>query len=578
MFALRGARLAVTAAVAGVVLLIVAALALILLLVGALAGEVAHDEAANPPDFCVPVIGLPGDPGAVRNPTTGGFTVTSEYGMRLQPVTGEWRLHAGIDMAQDNGGYRPIVAAAAGQVVETGNRGGPGLFINIDHGGGFVTRYLHLSRIDVQVGHTVAAGDPIGVEGNTGGISTGAHLHFETLFNGKPEDPREWFAENGIAVPEPGKPGAAPPPGEGGQEPVPTAAPASYQRTQEGDIPSASSSPADVPEVIEGYRGEQLVNAGHIIVKGQEMDLDQYTIALGVMTAMGESSLINVDHGDEVGPDSRGLFQQRSSWGTEEERMHPPTAAGFFFDALVQVEDYRDLPPTIAAHRTQRNADPNHYEPFWEPAVIVTAVLTEDEDFLDELLPIGCGDPITPPPPGDGSGEAIVEAATAYAGTPYSWGGGDVNGPTLGTYGGPGWDGRHIVGFDCSGLVLYAVYQATGVELPHSAEMQGQRGAPVPRDYDQMVPGDVISFSEDGSGNPGSFGHVGIYIGDGKMIHAPLPDDVVKETQLQGNRYWEDMHWEVRRYSTQEPSQASGPVTDRDAPYHDEWGEVSLSR
>ena len=100
------------------------------------------------------------------------------------------------------------------------------------------------------------------------------------------------------------------------------------------------------------------------VLKGINLEIPSgQTVA--VMTAMGESSLINVDHGDAAGPDSRGLFQQRDNgaWGTYADRMNPQTAATNFYTALLRVEGWETLPPTIAAHRVQRNADPNHYAP-----------------------------------------------------------------------------------------------------------------------------------------------------------------------------------------------------------------------
>lgn len=107
------------------------------------------------------------------------------------------------------------------------------------------------------------------------------------------------------------------------------------------------------------------------------------------------------------------------------------------------------------------------------------------------------------------------------------------------------------MGFDCSGLVLFAVHNATSIQLPHSAELQGKdpRGTPVPRDWNLMQPGDIIAFSEDGSGAPGSFGHVGIYLGDGKMIHAPRPGKTVEIAQLRGSAYHEAMAWSIMRYT-----------------------------
>lgn len=495
-----------------------------------------------------PIIG-----GETRPPVAGSFSTTSEYGTRTHPVTGEVKMHWGLDLAVSphNG---PVVAARAGVVKELPNTEGGGLQVVIDHGGGELTRYLHLSAQTVEVGETVWAGKQIGMQGNTG-MSTGAHLHFEVETAGARINPRTWLEQAGVVVPPVGGSATAPPVVEkdpGGLPILPV------QPWPINPGPPGETNPIieDLPEQVGPYKGEQVLNAAYVIKAGQDLDLDAQSITIGVMTAMGESSLINVDHGDEAGPDSRGLFQQRDSWGTEEERMHPPTASSLFFNALVEVPGYLELEPTIAAHLTQRNADPYHYAPFWGYAVEMVSVLTEDPELLEKLPPPGgpvegCDDPIMPPPPGDGSGAAIVEAAQHYLGTPYSWGAGDITGPTLGTYGGPGLDGRNTVGFDCSGLVLFAVYSATGIQLTHSAEQQGQdpRGVDVPRDINLMEPGDVVSFSEDGSGAPGSFGHVGIYIGGGQMIHAPRPGKFVEIVQLHGSSYYEPMHWSIKRFT-----------------------------
>ncbi len=100
--------------------------------------------------------------------------------------------------------------------------------------------------------------------------------------------------------------------------------------------------------------------------------------AIGVMTAMGESSLKVLDYGDDVGPDSRGLFQQRANgaWGSYEDRMDPFISATNFFKALQGVTDREQLTPTLAAHRTQRNADPNHYTKYWDAATQVVEYLS----------------------------------------------------------------------------------------------------------------------------------------------------------------------------------------------------------
>ncbi|MGY1610221.1 hypothetical protein [Geodermatophilus sp. SYSU D00700] len=142
--------------------------------------------------------------------------------------------------------------------------------------------------------------------------------------------------------------------------------------------PAVRIDPAAVPAgPVAGYAGEQLANAAAIVNAAADLGLDTCAQVIGVMTAMGESSLRVLDHGDAAGPDSRGLFQQRDNgaWGSYADRMDPATSATNFFLALQEVPGWRALPPTIAAHRTQRNADPYHYQRYWGPAVEVVGAL-----------------------------------------------------------------------------------------------------------------------------------------------------------------------------------------------------------
>lgn len=136
--------------------------------------------------------------------------------------------------------------------------------------------------------------------------------------------------------------------------------------------------PATVPtEPIAGYSGDQLVNAAHILGAGADLGLGVRDQAIGVMTAMGESSLTVLDHGDDAGPDSRGLFQQRDNgaWGTYADRMDPYTSATNFFTALAALPDRDSQEPTILAHQVQRNADPYYYARYWDAAVAVVDAL-----------------------------------------------------------------------------------------------------------------------------------------------------------------------------------------------------------
>jgi murein DD-endopeptidase MepM/ murein hydrolase activator NlpD len=127
--------------------------------------------------------------GRYIQPTPG--VVISEFGMRLHPIYGTWKLHAGQDRGDGTG--TPIHAVDCGKVDYIGwDPGGYGSFVDILHGNGLVTRSAHQSQILVKVpGQTVKQGEVIGLVGQSGGV-TGPHLHFETRRNGKPENPRNY--------------------------------------------------------------------------------------------------------------------------------------------------------------------------------------------------------------------------------------------------------------------------------------------------------------------------------------------------------------------------------------------------
>ena len=137
---------------------------------------------------------------------------------------------------------------------------------------------------------------------------------------------------------------------------------------------------------VAGYGREQLANACTIMAAGRDLGLDERDQTIAVMTAMGESSLQNIDYGDwetsgVTNPDgsrttSIGLFQQQDSWGTREARLDPYTAAGIFYRAMTRrVPDRATTEPTIVAHLTQINADPSHYARYWDAATRVVASL-----------------------------------------------------------------------------------------------------------------------------------------------------------------------------------------------------------
>ncbi len=117
--------------------------------------------------------------------------LVSNFGNRIDPFRKQLAFHAGVDFAIASGA--PVYAAAGGKVRFAGRRGAFGNLIEIAHGNGLVTRYAHLSRIGVRNGEVVTPGQAIGAVGSTG-RSTGAHLHFEVLRNGRYLDPRRFLA------------------------------------------------------------------------------------------------------------------------------------------------------------------------------------------------------------------------------------------------------------------------------------------------------------------------------------------------------------------------------------------------
>lgn len=114
----------------------------------------------------------------------------SGYGYRTHPISGQRRMHTGVDIGAPTG--QKIVAATDGLVVSAGWRGGYGLTVVIDHGGGVATLYAHQSRLAVAEGQIVDAAETIGYIGSTG-YSTGPHLHFEVRVDGSPVDPMDWY-------------------------------------------------------------------------------------------------------------------------------------------------------------------------------------------------------------------------------------------------------------------------------------------------------------------------------------------------------------------------------------------------
>jgi cell wall-associated NlpC family hydrolase len=302
-------------------------------------------------------------------------------------------------------------------------------------------------------------------------------------------------------------------------------------------------------------------NAQIIVAVGEKMHIPPQGIVVAEATALTESRLKNYandgtgqlapdQHGieaslrfphDAVGHDhgSMGIMQQQWPWwGTMTELMTPAIAARKFYEALLKVPNWQNLPVTVAAQSVQGSALPDAYAQ-WEPraralyaayrgaggatsdadaaAVGVAAVLPANPNSaspeqagansLCDVLKSGVAyqhaaeaNPVTR---SSEAGVRAVRAAQSQLGLPYVWGGGGYDGPSNG-------------GFDCSGLTQYAIYQASGKKLPRTTYEQVNTGVPVP-DLHQMLPGDLVfsNFSERGPE------HVQLYAGGGRVVEAP---------------------------------------------------------
>jgi murein DD-endopeptidase MepM/ murein hydrolase activator NlpD len=138
------------------------------------AGALAPASATSAQGFQWPIAGRIGSP----------------FGYRVHPIFGTRRLHTGVDIGAPSG--TPIHAAKAGVVIHAGWRGGYGNTVMVEHEGGVVTLYAHMTRTASAVGQTVLGGDVIGYVGSTGN-STGPHLHLEVRVGGQPVDPAPYL-------------------------------------------------------------------------------------------------------------------------------------------------------------------------------------------------------------------------------------------------------------------------------------------------------------------------------------------------------------------------------------------------
>jgi hypothetical protein len=305
-----------------------------------------------------------------------------------------------------------------------------------------------------------------------------------------------------------------------------------------GAVPAGLTTQNSHGETV-NLSGRQLQRAAAIIAVGNSQGVSARGQLIALMAALTESSLRvlsntsaypssgqipNDGNGDDH--DSVGLFQMRpaAGWGTVENLMDPVWSSRAFYGGLngtnhgsprglLDIPGWQTMDPGAAAQAVEVSAYPDRYAVNQPVAENILSTLTGVP-----LNPGACaheGDVPANLPPGFGG--ALIAAAAKQIGKPYVWGGGNFDGPTGG-------------GFDCSGLVLYAAYQASGghLRLPHYTGAQIRLGRGVRWSHKQ--PGDLIFFSYPGADGPH---HVAIYLGGDHILQAPHTGDHVRHGTIQ---------------------------------------------
>jgi len=258
--------------------------------------------------------------------------------------------------------------------------------------------------------------------------------------------------------------------------------------------------------------GERLANAQTIVSVGTTMGIGQRGLQIAMATAIQESKLINLNGGPAG---AYGLFQQTPpSWGTVADVMQPAHAATSFYQHLQKVQGWQSMALTDAAQAVQQSGYPDAYAQWEQSAGVIVAALSGQHVA-------GCGPQVSVP--GNPKAQIAVNAALSQLGVPYSFAAGNADGPTLGqcVAGTDGYNDCHIVGFDCSGLMLYA-WSKAGVTVPHfTGAMWTDPDFTHITDKSQLQPGDMMMFETPP-------GHTGMYIGNGQLVDAPHSGSVVK--------------------------------------------------
>ncbi len=278
----------------------------------------------------------------------------------------------------------------------------------------------------------------------------------------------------------------------------------------------------------------QLDRAATIIAVGNSENIDENGQLVALMAALTESTLRVLanttaypqsasypNDGDGDNDDSLGLFQMQppDGWGTVAQLMDPVWSSGAFYGGpngpnhgspagLLDIPNWQSLSLGAAAQAVEDSAYPDRYANYQPVAEKIASTLTG-------VTLTGSGESCSTTtttgnlPPGFAG--AFIAVAEQEIGLPYVWGGGTYTGPS-------GEAANGEPGFDCSGLVLYAAYQASGgkVRLLHYTGDQINETQPV--SWADKQPGDIIFYTYPGDSEPH---HVVIYLGGNRILQAP---------------------------------------------------------
>jgi len=291
-------------------------------------------------------------------------------------------------------------------------------------------------------------------------------------------------------------------------------------------------------------QGNSLVSAATLLNAASPTDLMGRAALLSYagsrrLSALGELDRAKVRRANAESLARRALAdQQRATWQAATAKVEAARRVAEARARLAATRTERSrLQRQLAAARVALNglhAERHRYQA-WQRAVAAAAARERDrqrrarEQAAQRLAAPGGSYRRSGGGWTEGKGRRAADAAMRWLGVPYAWGGGNASGPTHGVDGpGAGFADGSVVGFDCSGLALWAWAQV-GIYLPHYSGYQYGSGQHVP--LGSLLPGDLVFWAYD-TGDPSTIHHVAVYIGGGRVAQAPQSGDVVRISRL----------------------------------------------